>query len=371
MDDLLELERKTRMSGDVKKLLEVQMDILKNCNSDSEVVHILKSLVNKRNQDYDNIKKLIKCLFESNKSISFLKDLLSKVTEGNIFLEDERIYISTYIKETCGNNVYEAYQAVKGVPAETFTTISEAKRNTFLFEQFRLCLLLKDYEGSELIMKKVKKSYLTNDESIIFLNYCIILRIGQDSLLEACKLYLELNEKYECKKNVAMASLLCIMSSSLVEKRNVIKEKKDLLERLTEFKNNDEGIRLFTQKFVSDVIISKDTVYQIQEAAARYGEEINPNLIYKSIVEHNFNICTKFFSKISLSELAQVMEITEDSLVDFISSMVNSNLSTAKISQKDLFVDFGDKEFNSSVNAVLDRLVEVSYMIHRNEICKE
>lgn len=368
MDELFEQERQARMAGDTKQLGEVQHAIITSCSTDDEVIASLRSLIKKRKQDHKCIKSLIGFVFGQRKSMEFLKELLSRVVEGKIYLEDERLDIAEHIKASFGNNVAESYSVIRNVPVETFTTISEKKRNSFLFEQFRLALLLKLYDDAELTMRKVRKGYLKGDDLVVFLNYCIILKQGQNSLLEASKLYLELNETEESKKNVAMGSLLCIMSSCLVENRDITEEKTTLLERFSNFKNNDRNMRTYTRMFLTSMIIGPETANLIEEAAQRFTDDVDKSLIIKSITEHNFFVISKFFSKIGIGQLCSLMKVEEPEVVEFISEMVNEKYSTAKINQQELLVDFGAKKWNDRIDKVLDKIVLASCMIHKHSL---
>lgn len=368
MDELFEQERQARMSGDIKRLEEVQHTIIASCTSDDELIMSLRSLINKRKQEHKCIKNLIRSIFRQNKSVGFLKELLSRVIEGKIYLEDERLDIAEHIKTRLGNDIVESYSIIRDVPVETFTTVSEKKRNLFLFEQFRLALLLRLYDDAELTMRKVRKGYLKGDDLVVFLNYCILLKQGQNSFLEASKLYLELNEADESRKNIAMGTLFCMMSSCLVENRNIIEEKANLLEKFSNLKNNDGAMRAYAKKFCTSVLIDLETADLIEDAALRFTDSIDKSLVVKSIIEHNFFVVSKFFSKIKIDQLCLIMRVGEPEIIEFISEMVNEKYSTVRINQQKLLVDFGAKRWNDKVDKVLDKIVLASYMIHKRSL---
>lgn len=371
MNNLFEQERIARIDGDIKKLEEIQHNIIMSCTSDDEVIQTLRTLINKRKQEPDCMKKLIKTVFSMNKNVEFLKNLLNRVIEGRIFLEDERIDIAEYIKNTLGNNISESYGLIKDIPVETFTTISERKRNNFLFEQFRLSLLLKKFEDSELITRRIRKGYLSNDERKIFLNYCILLRIAQSRFIEASTLFLELNEIDESRKYIVLGSLYCIISSCLIEERNIVEEKTELLKKFRDLKDNDETMRTFLKKFTSDLVIDFNIIDHINEVVSKYEESIDRSILIKSITEHNFFVISKFFSKIEISQMSELMNIDENELVLFISEMVNSKFISTKINQVQGLVNFENKKWNDSIDNVLDKIVLASYLIHKESISKQ
>lgn len=368
MDELFEKERKARMDGDITILEQTHYEIIAACNSEDEIIQALRALINKRKQEHESIKKVIRTVYKEHKNVEFLKNLLSKVIEGRIFLEEERIDISESLKCLLGNNIHESYEILKDVPVETFTTISESKRSHFLFEQIRLALLLNNLEDAELFIRKVRKGYLEKEDKVIFLNYCILLRVGLNAFLEASKLYIELNEFDENKKHITLGSLYCIMSSCLVEGKNVKEEKKALLLKFYEFKNNDELMRSYLKDFCSDLIIDFKVVDLIELCVKKFDLEPRKDLLYKSVLEHNFAVISKFFSKIRIDQITHLLNIKEDDLVDFISEMVNEKYSTAKINQKDALIFFENKTWNNKVTKVLEKLVSASYLIHKDSL---
>ena len=368
MDELFEKERKARIDGNILELETIQLEIVKSCKSEDELIQCLRSLINKRKQEQDCIKKLIRIVFQEHKQINFLKNLLSRVIEGRIYLEDERIDICETLKHLFGNNISESYEVVKDVPVETFTSISEKKRSHFLFEQIRLSLLLHKLEDAELFIRKVRKGYLETCDKITFLNYCILLRVGQNSFLEASKLFFELNEIDESKRHITLGSLYCIMSSCLTENKNVSIDKKDLLIKFYEFKNNDESMRSYLKKFCTDIIIDFNMIEKVQSCVSKYDVIPSSDFLFKSIIEHNFFVVSKFFSKIKIDQAVSLLNINESDLIDFISEMVNEKYSVAKINQKDRIIFFENKIWNNKVSKVLEKLVSASYLIHKETL---
>ncbi|KAM0681656.1 proteasome regulatory particle subunit [Glugoides intestinalis] len=206
------------------------------------------------------------------------------------------------------------------------------------------------------------------DELAIFLNYSILLRAAQNRFLDAANLFLELNEIDESKKHVALGSLYCLLSSCLKEERNIVEEKRKLLKRFSEFKNNDESMRHYLKQFNTGLIIEFDVVEQIAKTISKYDESVDKALLHRSVMEHNFFVVSKFFSKVKISQIAQLMHVREDDLVAFASEMVNAKLSTMKIDQQLMLIFFEDKKWNDRVDSVLDKIILANHLIHKQSI---
>lgn len=377
VDELFEQERKARLGGDSRSLQQIHQQIMSQCHTDEEVIAALKALSNKRAQDPHCIKTLIHQLYQSNRPIEFFYSLLSEVIEAKIYLEEERLCVAEHIKLMHGNNIRAAYDVIKDIPIETFTSINERLRNSFLFEQLRLALLLRRFSEAELIGRRVRRSYLNNEEKPVFYNYMVLLRIGTKAYLSAARAYLELNSFNPDRRAIALGSFFCLLSSCLTENRNVLSEKRELLTEFERNERNDSLMRSFVVKFRSNLILEfselrgeilahlKTFDADVTEAmVSAYSEELKC-----SIIEHNFEVVKKYVSMINLRHLHEILGLTEDELVSFASSMVNEKYDTTiRINQVDGLVDFGKKTWNTSVDELLDKVVSASNLIHQDSI---
>lgn len=374
MEDIFEAERKYRLDGNMEKLHDIHAQIIDRCSSDEEIISTLKSLSNKRGQDHNSIKLIVKKIFDMKKSIQFYELLLSEIIEAKIYLESERIYISNYIKDVHGDNIEAGYKAIKDVPVETFTTLEESDRNRFIFEQFRLALLLNYYGDAELIAKKVRKGCMNENESVIFYKYIIMLKIGKKAYLEAAKIYLEFSSLNLSNANIALGSFYCMLSSCLVEKKHIVEEKMSMLTKFAENETNDLVMRTFVVNFKSDTIIQFNIIDGILDVFKNLKDCDIDDDLYKmyieefkiAIIEHNIFMIKKFVSKIKIDQLALILGLTIDEAIDFISLIVNEKFVDIKINQINGIVDFGDKKSDGKLVDVLNKLVNATHLIHQD-----
>ncbi|KAI5148784.1 26S proteasome regulatory subunit N5 [Enteropsectra breve] len=369
MEQLLEQERTVRLEGKTAKLEEIHKQILENCSSDEEIIRIVKQLVNKRRQDPQCIKKLIKSIFDAKKSIEFYSELLKEVIEGRIYLEAERVYICEYVKHECGNDIEAAYEAIRTVPVETFTTIKEETRNEFLFEQIRLAVLLERFEDAELTTRKIRQAGMVQDEKVIFYNYSIMLKIKMKKFLEAAALYTQLGEISPSTTNTTLGSIYAVSSSCYLEGNDVRKEKAEIFHAYSENAMNDPEMRKIVNLFNSSVIINETVIAKIKKLHAKYVDEGTEVSVTKalqlSILEHNLFAVQKYCSKIFISELCEMLAIDEESLIEFICVMVNKNLMNIKINQQEGLINFGDKDYRADAGEVFDKIMVVTSLINK------
>lgn len=368
MNVLWESERLSRINNDLEGLFQAQLNIVQSSKSEDEVISNLKILQNKRRQNHECFKKLIKYVIETNKNPHFLEILLERVISGKLYLEVERVRITEILISLYGSDISKSYGLLNSIPIETFTTISERKKNEILFLTFQLGMGLNRYDECEFILKKVRQSDLTTEERIQFVNCKILLLVANKEYIEASKFYLELIQFDTQIKNIILGSYYGLLSNSLVEKKLIVKN--DILNQYMVHKNNNEEMRQIIQAFVSNEIIDFRLIQQIYKILAKYEPEltINEEDMKYSIAEHNFNVIRQFFNKAKLNEIAFLMQLTIDETIEFISRMVNEGFANVKINQQTNVVCFGAKQWKNNIDIILDTIFDVNHLIDMESI---
>ncbi|KAL6121085.1 hypothetical protein NUSPORA_02053 [Nucleospora cyclopteri] len=365
MNQLFENERIARNTNNVDELQAIQFAIIESCKTNQEILQNLKLLQNKRKQNYKCFKALINYVVKKMADPELLEKLLNEVVAGKMYLETERMEISQMLKDHYKEDPEKAYKIVSNVPVETFTSVDELKKNEFLFEIFRLGFLLKKFVDCELILRKVRKIDLTKEEKIIFYNFSILLRIGRKNYLEASNFYNELIELDPSRKNVTFGAFFSILSNSILEKREISSERRKKLDFYVGHKETDQEMRDILIKFISASVIEFQIVNKITEIMQSYEEGflVDTESLKLAILEHNFRLITKFFSKATINQISSIMQISENESIEFVSLMVNEKFYKAKINQQTGIVDFGEKKWNDKVDSVLDKIISVNHLI--------
>ncbi|KAF9764831.1 26S proteasome non-ATPase regulatory subunit 12 [Nosema granulosis] len=374
-NELYELERQARKEGNVEALKDIFLRMVQLCGDDREVISLIRVLASRRGQDRNSIKWLIKEVYK--KEEEFARSILSEVVEGKMYLEAERIAITLDLKEKyeAQGDIKKALEIILDVPVETFTMIPEMTIVKYQLEQFRLCVEVQDWVRADITMKKIRKKYFVENEAIedelLFYKYIVDLYLGQEKFFEASSTYLKLNEIADNKESTILASFFGILCSCEGEKKDVRIQKRELLTKLANDKNNEEGMRLFLDRFLSSLVIEKQAVGSIMSIVNRYKNVDNYlPFVLRAVDEHNFFIVEKFYATVSISTCSKLLDVDSEDLINRISFMVNNGLSTAKINQKEGLVVFGDKKWNSDVGDVLNKLIKVDHMIHKENLKK-
>ncbi|KAK6089880.1 hypothetical protein P3W45_001083 [Vairimorpha bombi] len=363
---LFEKERLARKEGDIDKLKSIFLEMLSGCSTDKEIVSLIKILSVRRGQNREAIRWLVNEVYSKKReSENFIKLLLSEVVEGKMYLERERVDYTLDLMNRA-KNYEDALRVILDVPIETFTLVDDTTIIRYQLDQFRLCVEVKDYIRASIIMKRIRQKYFEehrhSDERLHFFMYKIQFLLGQDRYLEASRTYILLNESSEKTEYSIMASFFCILSTEE-------ETKKEVLDILYNDKNNEESMRIILDKFRDNLLISKETIQELEIVTSKYLE-IDPYIpqLCLSIDEHNYKIIEKYYSEIDLSTFSRLMDLKEEDLVRKISFMVNNKYSKCKINQKEGVVVFESKQWNEEVEGVMDKLIKVDHLIHKESL---
>lgn len=380
MEVLLEKERKARMEGSNEELQKIFSDMLVLCRSDDEILGLVRILAIKRGQSRAAIKWMIRDLFSRKQSeagfVDFFNAILRDVIEGKIFLEEERIYISEELRRRheAHGDVESALETVINVPVETFTVIREGVIINYQLEQLRLCIANLDWVRADITLKKIRKRYFegegTMEEKVKFYEMTVLLYLGQRKYFDASEIYHILSQvDSNSVVRVVLSSFFCILTTCETEMSCVSKRKREMLQKLSEDKNNDEAMRAIVKRFLSSLVLDKSILGDIQASLSPLTD-ISPYLadLTAAVDEHNFRVIERFYSSIALQDMAMIMQISTEEAVRRISFMVNNRFAQCKINQKTEMVGFGERRRYEDVGNVLDKLIKCNHLVHKERL---
>merc|ERR1711991_755645 len=95
-----------------------------------------------------------------------LIDTLRAITEGKIFVENERARLTRQLarmKEAKGD-LKEASKLMQELQVETYNTMERKEKTDFILEQMRLCLATNNYARAQIISKKISERLINHAE---------------------------------------------------------------------------------------------------------------------------------------------------------------------------------------------------------------
>lgn len=376
----MERERKARMENNDEELQKIFPEIVGSCGSDEEVLGMVRMLTVKRGQSRPAIKWMIGKLFHEKQGeagfVGFFSGVLRDVIEGRIFLEEERIYITEELKrryESSGD-VESALEMVINVPVETFTMIKEGTMVNYQLEQLRLCVANRDWVRADITLKKIRKKYFENDDAVEektkFHEMVVHLYLGQRKYFDASSVYHKLSNFGTVRTEyVVLSSFFCILATCETEMENIACKRAEMLRMLSEDKNNDEEMRVMVRKFLSQLVLEKSVVHDVQRAVSPVLD-VSAYLddLASAVDEHNFRIIERFYSSATVEDMSAIMQTPVEDVVRRISFMVNNGFARCKINQKTGVVGFGERRWSDDVVDVMDKLIRCNHLIHKERL---
>jgi len=408
IDMLMYLEKQTRTGADTHSTGRVLVLIVKLCAKAgdwSQLNEKIIELTKKRSQLKQAVAKMVAecCTFldltPDKPTLLKLIDTLRVVTAGKIYVENERARLThrlSQIKEADGE-LQEAAKIMQELQVETYGSMERREKVELILEQMRLCLATEDYIRTQIISKKISTKFFEDGKQdelrLKFYNYMIQFGIHEQDYLEICKNYRAVLEtptiqKDEEKKLMAMKNVVLFIvlskytneQSDLIHRINQEKILQDLprykqvLERFitSELINQAVFCQQFEKELRDGVDGSKATdVFARDEAGdARWKD------LFSRIVEHNIRIMAQYYTRISLTRMAELLALPESQAEDCLSDMVVSGAVQAKTDRLEGIIDFSQQrdplenlnEWSSNTNKLMDLVMKTTHLINKEEM---
>jgi len=341
---------------------------------------------------------------------------LNTVTAGKIYVEVERARLTRQlakIKEAAGN-VDEAAEIMQEVAVETFGAMAKTEKVAFILEQVRLCLEKKDFIRAAILNKKIsprtfvekpvkeKKERSTADQEappeqpplegtpsldelkLMYYDLSIIIAKEENQYGEVCRCY----QAIYADKNVSddptrwgpVLKKICWYSvlaphgteqQSMLHTINDDKKLQDmpLYAALIKQFITMEVIR-WTQFLgtYNTELDEESNIFGGGDVGAKRRKDLQ-----ERVVEHNILVICKYYTRITLSRLAQLLDLTNDEAEAHLSKMVVSKTIQAKLDRPAGIVKCKAKMaapellngWFSNIDRVLSLVEQSTHQIHK------
>ncbi|UKK01784.2 26S proteasome non-ATPase regulatory subunit 12 [Theileria orientalis] len=352
-----------------------------------------------------------------------LFETLNSMTLGKIYLEDQRaelVFSEAKNKELEGK-VSESIGLVQDVEVETFGCLSKLEKVRYILEQMRLNLVVGDYIRFFIASRKINEKLLDGDdffeEKLRYYEYMIHYYKHEGSIFEVAqshhKRYNSLVKAEHPTHLEELERLLVYLIISPIndETRSYMKKVDE-----EEAKNLKKVVLMneFFKQFLSDLLVPYPLSQELHNkvtslltnsakgeqlklsnvtgnmnginntANGGYQEELKPvavdelTLLNDRILRHNLQVISKYYVKVTLARLSELLGVNVQKLEEEISNLVYSNNIFAKIDRPAGIVKFGKKQqpevvlnkWSNSVGKLMElvdqcsRLVQKEKMIH-------
>lgn len=367
----------------------------------------IQSLVKRRGQFKQAVTAMVQkcCEFveklEPKEKLQLITTLRT-VTAGKIYVEVERArltYLLAQIKEAEGN-IEEACKVMQDTQVETLGSMAKEEKTGLILEQIRYCLAVKDFIRAQIISKKISTRFFESEEKDIhklkLKYYQLMIEIDQHNskYLDICRHYQAVFQTQSIKddpikrqqtvKNVVLYAILAPYDN----------EQSDLIHRVSLEKHLDEvpDYKKLLKAFTTSELISWNFIESQYETLLRQGTPAClPTDVFQvdsedgqkrwknfksRIVEHNIRIMEKYYSRIKLDRMSQLLNLSTDEAEEVLSYMVVNKTIWAKVDRLEGIVNFSAQkhpnetlnDWARNLNTLMTLVGKTNHLINKEEM---
>lgn len=412
LDDALEqlygLEKQTRTAADAVSTGRILVCIVELCFDKRDWPRLnenILTLSKKRSQLKQAVTKMVqKCVTyveqtPDKETKLKLIDTLRTVTAGKIYVENERARLTRTLAEIREGegNITEAASVLQELQVETFGSMEKNEKVDFILEQMRLCLLKDDYIRTQIISKKISTRFFDEEGSeeykLRFYKLMIQVDIHEGSYLAVCKHHRAIydtksiiDDKNKMKEVLRHCVLYCILAP-------YDNEQSDLIQRIKLDKNLEEipVYQELVKSFTTPEIINWGEIVAVYNQTLRHGTPVDPVTTvfpdnaegekrwadFKNrVVEHNIRIMAKYYTRVSMKRMAELLDLKEAEAEEFLSNLVSKKTVFAKVDRLDGMVQFAAtqdpndmlNEWSNSLSQLMGLVNKTTHLINKEEM---
>ncbi|KAJ8130354.1 hypothetical protein O1611_g3281 [Lasiodiplodia mahajangana] len=438
IEKLTVLEKQTRQASDLASTSRTLIAICKICK-DAGNWNLLNDQVlvlsKKHGQLKQAVTKMVQTVMQFLDDTPSLETKLSvietlrTVTEGKIFVEVERARVTKIlsdIKKQQGD-LKSAMDTLCELQVETFGSMDRREKTEFILAQVALCIENNDWTQAGILSRKISTRYLarkpkktpeqlekekkareekekrgeevppveeddTTDLKLRYYEQQIILAKHDDKYLDVCKHYRQVLDTEAVEKDPSKLQPVLQRIIHFVILAPHDNEQHDLLQRIfrdtrnAQVSEDAELLKLFTvhqlmrwpevsEEFgphlcSTDIFDSQPNQSGDEKAHQRWQD------LRKRVIEHNVRVIAKYYTRIGMKRLTQLLDLTEDETEKYISELVCSKTVYARIDRPARIVNFAKprdvddvlNEWSHNMKSLLGLLERVDHLITKEEM---
>lgn len=421
IEKLLNVEKQMRLAGDVAGTKKAVTDILQLCfearawkTLNEQIVVLSKRRGQLKQAVTAMVQQAMQYIDETpdlETRIELIKTL-NNVSAGKIYVEIERARLIkklAKIKEEQGL-IAEAADLMQEIAVETFGAMAKTEKIAFILEQVRLCLDRQDYIRAQILSRKISPRVFDVDPSkekkkpkegdgvveeapadipslleLKRIYYELMIRYysHNNDYLEICRCYKAIYDIPSVKENPAqwMPVLRKISWYLVLSPHDPMQS--SLLNSTLEDKNLSElpNFKLLLKQLVTMEVVQWTALWNLYKdefeneknmLGGSLGDKAAEDLKQR-IIEHNILVVSKYYSRITLKRLAELLCLSIQEAEKHLSEMVVSKALIAKIDRPMGVISFQiAKDSNDILNSwsanlekLLDLVEKSCHQIHK------
>eukprot|EP01100_Stratorugosa_tubuloviscum_P015169 TRINITY_DN852_c0_g2_i1.p1 TRINITY_DN852_c0_g2~~TRINITY_DN852_c0_g2_i1.p1 ORF type:complete len:450 (-),score=190.83 TRINITY_DN852_c0_g2_i1:89-1438(-) len=403
IENLLTFEKQSRNAGDFISTSEIAIAIVRICFSKQEWKELENNLVlisKRRGQEKQVVRKMVQeaiDLIEKSENLDIkvlvqLYKCLRTITEGKIYVENERARLTrklAAIKKSKGK-IAKASALLQEIQVETYGSMDKREKVDFLLEQIQYCLENNDFVRALIISRKINKKVLSEenlqDLKVRFYNYMIQYYLHEDNFIETARCFQALVDTNIIKTNRQQLDLHMKLLISFIILSPHDAEQHDLLNRI----NLDKHLNVLPvykkiiDKFLAiELIFWKQFLNEFQPELNQlsfFDEKVSAKQsthlwseLHKRVVAHNLRVISTYYSRISSTRLATLLDLNADETERALSDLVVTKTIFARIERPNGIITFQKSknandllnDWSANLSTLLDVLEHTCHLVER------
>ncbi|XP_047314811.1 26S proteasome non-ATPase regulatory subunit 12 homolog A-like [Impatiens glandulifera] len=414
IESLLNVEKQMRLAGDVSGTRKAATDILQLC-FDARAWKTLNDQIVLLSKRRGQLKQAVTAMVQLamqyiqetpdiETKIELIKTLNS-VSAGKIYVEIERARLIkrlAKIKEEQGE-IAEAAELMQEIAVETFGAMAKTEKIAFILDQVRLCLDRQDYMRAQILSRKISPRVFdadTKEKKKPKEGENIVEEAPADipSLLELKRIYYELMIRYYSHTDDYLEMSRCYKAIYDIQSVKddqaqwvpVLRKicwylvlsphdpmQSSLLNSTLEDKNISEipHFKLLLKQLVTMEVINWAALWdmfkdEFENEKNMLGGPLSDKAagdLKQRVIEHNILVVSKYYSRITLKRLAQLLCLSVQEAEKHLSEMVVSKALIAKIDRPMGIVCFqAAKDSNEILNSWASNLEKLLELVEKS-----
>lgn len=405
LDQLLALEKLTRTGADMVSTSRVLVAIVEICLEAKNWTALNEHIVllsKRRSQLKQAVTKMVQecCSYvdktPDRETMIKLIETLRSVTEGKIYVEVERARLThrlAKLKEEDGD-ISAAATVMLELQVETYGSMSRREKASLILEQMRLCLMKKDFIRTQIIAKKINVKFFEDEkddesQTLKLKYYDLMMELARHEgwHLELCRHNRAVLETPAVrddpdKRHTALSRAVLYLVLAPHEP-----EQADLTHRLLADKLLEEVpvYRELLRLFVNPELIKWSGLCEIYEKDLRGTEVFTASTeegrkrwadLRNRVVEHNIRIMAKYYTKITLTRMAELLDLPVEETEACLCNLVETGIISARTDRPAGVVRFtGTQEpaalldaWAASLSKLMGLVNHTTHLIHQEEM---
>jgi len=402
VDGLLPLEKKARIANDAhstSRILEAVVTMCYDAKDWDAMGEYVILLTKRRGALKMAVTKMVQKAFDyldstpDKETMLKLIDTLRTVTAGKIHVEIERARLTmklSKIKEADGD-IAGAATVLHDVQVETFGSMDRKEKVEYILEQMRLGLATDDFIRTAILSKKLSTKVFDSEEyqDLKLKFYYMMIRVAKSeaNYLDICRYSRQVFDTPKVKEDLEESSKALQATVIYLVLSPYDNEQSDLVARVAA-EEKLASVPLFKallEQFTAQEIMlwSKvDSAYgPVLKATEHFDQSAEDGKkrytdLKRRVVEHNIQVMAKYYTKITVTRLSELLELEQEKMEEFLSTLVVNKTVWAKIDRPAGIVTFAEPQnattvleaWSSEANELMKLVDRASHMIQKERV---